>query len=259
MAFRPSLRNAIRVQIRSEQLHSLFSLLSELCYSLDLEINEYPIAMEDIGISLPNVEDVKMGLLPSQRRAKRLLFMASIIVGAVVVIIGLSVGLSGGKSSSGDSPASSSADVVVDSEGGGGGGGTSLPSGGSVDLDSELRYNNAFNFIQDIQLSPKEHMQDSDAAQHKALVWLSTQDVGTDNIPTNMESPGANKFAQRYILAVLYYALGGSNWEFGNDFLSDYDECDWNRGLSAENNKSYKFGASCFQIPILRCRKKSCQ
>ena len=49
-----------------------------------------------------------------------------------------------------------------------------------------------------------------------ALVWLASGDNRDSGI-----------IRQRYALAVLFFALDGSNWDVANNWLTDTNECDW--------------------------------
>jgi hypothetical protein len=62
--------------------------------------------------------------------------------------------------------------------------------------------------------------------QYKAADWIANRDQLQYPIPTQ---PGADsdRFLQRYVLAVLYFALNGEQWTSAANFLSASDECGW--------------------------------
>lgn len=58
--------------------------------------------------------------------------------------------------------------------------------------------------------------------EEAALYWMAYED------PMQL-SPRAHidKLTQRFVLATLYFATNGEDWEHHYSFLSDYDECEW--------------------------------
>jgi len=70
-------------------------------------------------------------------------------------------------------------------------------------------------------VSTSESLDDTSSPQNRALEWLCFHDEL--ELPSNEQQ----EITQRYILAVLYYSLGGSDWTVDCDFLSAAHECDW--------------------------------
>mmetsp|Transcript_27283 Transcript_27283/g.39964 ORF Transcript_27283/g.39964 Transcript_27283/m.39964 type:complete len:409 (+) Transcript_27283:78-1304(+) len=70
-------------------------------------------------------------------------------------------------------------------------------------------------------VSTSESLDDTSSSQNRALEWLCFHD-GSE-LPSNEQQ----EITQRYILAVLYYSLGGSDWTVDCDFLSAAHVCDW--------------------------------
>lgn len=195
------------------------------------------IQRDDVGISLPNVEEAKANL-PSQERPKKWRMIGLVAVCVLIFVVGLTAGLlaTKGNNSNSASVQTEEPDDFVDSEDS-----EDVPDG----LENEARLSAAFNFIEDMKISTKSHLVTPGSPQNKALNWIANQDAGTFQIPVSATAPSAFKFAQRYVLAVMYYSLDGMNWQYRNDFLSEFDECDWNRGVNTGGGKSFKFGVSC--------------
>lgn len=200
---------------------------------------EYENGIEagDVGISLPDVEELKTDNATSRKRfSKKVKLIGIATVVALVLIIGLSAGLSGKKSNSSSSNSNAAApadDVSMDSE--------------EVEstIGAVVRYEEALHFIENLQLSTPAQLADATTPQHMALSWIANKDKMKMDIPNGVTAPNSHEFVQRYILAVMYYALDGSNWVFDCSFLSSKSECEWNNGINADGTHQYKFGASC--------------
>ena len=83
-----------------------------------------------------------------------------------------------------------------------------------------------------------------------ALAWLKEPEALDDEHLSTLT--GVQKLRQRYVMAVLYYALKGENWSDKLNFLSSYDVCQWSvenieRGAYPEypNHSSPSKGAFC--------------
>jgi len=83
-----------------------------------------------------------------------------------------------------------------------------------------------------------------------ALAWLEEPEALDDESLSTLT--GVQKLRQRYVMAVLYYALKGENWSDKLNFLSSYDVCQWSvekieRGAYPEypNHSSPSKGAFC--------------
>jgi hypothetical protein len=77
----------------------------------------------------------------------------------------------------------------------------------------------------------------------QAMSWL---DYFFD-IPTSMQGVEYESYVTRYVLALVYYALSGSNWWFALEFLSyDKDVCQWNSEVrSAQEQTASLQGVIC--------------
>jgi hypothetical protein len=77
----------------------------------------------------------------------------------------------------------------------------------------------------------------------QAMSWL---DYFFD-IPTSTQGDEYESYVTRYVLALVYYALSGSNWWFALEFLSyDKDVCQWNSEVrSAQEQTASLQGVVC--------------
>ncbi|KAL3809212.1 hypothetical protein ACHAXA_005419 [Cyclostephanos tholiformis] len=75
-------------------------------------------------------------------------------------------------------------------------------------------------------ISPEEVFANPASAQFRALDWLANDDV-LRYMPASER--WSKKIVQRYTLATIYYATNGQGWKNTLYFLSNRDECDWNR------------------------------
>merc|ERR1719491_2722381 len=75
-------------------------------------------------------------------------------------------------------------------------------------------------------VTPAITFDNPNSPQYQALRWLTHEDVLRYS-PEN--EYWIRKIVQRYALAVIYYSTGGPGWKQTLFFLSNYDECDWNR------------------------------
>eukprot|EP00545_Synedropsis_sp_CCMP1620_P006942 CAMPEP_0119014334 /NCGR_PEP_ID=MMETSP1176-20130426/9518_1 /TAXON_ID=265551 /ORGANISM="Synedropsis recta cf, Strain CCMP1620" /LENGTH=693 /DNA_ID=CAMNT_0006967489 /DNA_START=118 /DNA_END=2199 /DNA_ORIENTATION=+ len=208
---------------------------------LDAEPTDVPVHDTDVGISLPDAEELKMGAstMTSAQAAKKYKIYGIIGACLLVLIIGLSAGLSGGSSDN-----STSKSAVQDGSGGDGESLSVTVDDNGFDGKGSLdRYNKAFHILS--ELSGEDPVKKRFSPQNRAANWITNGDSKQLPIPTTLAGTSSYSFVQRYVLAVLYYEWDGSDWTFGSKFLSNEDECDWNNGFQADVKHHYKFGASC--------------
>jgi hypothetical protein len=180
--------------------------------------------------SLPNVEEIRTEAAinsssSSSKTSRRNLFLIAVCVLALTAIIGISTAIS---TSGGSGNTSSSA--LGDSE----------PDRNSDSSANPANFSNTKNSRhQDVQnflafFSEREDLEKSGSPQFFASKWIADEDLRALEIPASTEYNESFKFAQRYILAVFYYATGGLDWKFDTAFMDPRDECDWSFGLAAD-------------------------
>uniref|UniRef100_A0A7S4QR66 Uncharacterized protein n=1 Tax=Ditylum brightwellii TaxID=49249 RepID=A0A7S4QR66_9STRA len=89
-------------------------------------------------------------------------------------------------------------------------------------------------------ISTPESLQLLHTPQYRALYWLAVEDGRRLTIPTS--STQKSKLIQRYILALLYFALDGKRWVHDFKFMTALDECRWNMQVEDENGEVYTGG-----------------
>ena len=78
--------------------------------------------------------------------------------------------------------------------------------------------------------------------QSKALNWLAYED--TAGIP--QEAEFANNLTERYVIALLHFAMGGEDWIEPMDFLSNSSVCEWPPlAENAEDETTFTNGIRC--------------
>jgi len=75
-------------------------------------------------------------------------------------------------------------------------------------------------------ITPADVFENKHSPQYHALSWMANEDV-MRYTPEN--DHWIKKIIQRYSLVTLYYATDGPGWTQTYLFLSNYDECDWNK------------------------------
>jgi len=87
------------------------------------------------------------------------------------------------------------------------------------------------------------------SAQYGAAVWIAQYDKFRIAIPspTTSSSHEEHQFLQRYALAVLFFATGGTEtWVYKMNFLSGLHECGWYDLFMEEGSEeSFPFGVLC--------------
>lgn len=86
----------------------------------------------------------------------------------------------------------------------------------------------------------------------------ANNDTSNDDNDAEQKAAHLNEFQQRYVLAVVYYALNGANWLYELDFLSGDSVCGWNQmwqinpeSIGPGNSNSNSTGSSSTTIPFL--------
>lgn len=221
---------------------------------------------DDIGLSLPSAEEVKSSVNTSNRMQNRWKYFGIAALVLLGLIIGTSVGASKKKkettassiTSTGTenvlrpvpspvaspviSPVLSPVISPVLSP--------SMPPAKSPAPTSpaptlpasEVRFKSIIDFLS--AFSDPILLNKVGTAQNKAANWLGSVDTRQYPVPSSAMSISAYNFVQRYVLALLYLALDGDNWEFQADFLTEVPECGWTKTLNTDDG-DYNLGVTC--------------
>jgi hypothetical protein len=73
-----------------------------------------------------------------------------------------------------------------------------------------------------------ETLYDKDSPQYQALDWIAN----TDPAKISVSDSNPEIIKQRYVAAVLYFALGGNNWTDKYNFLTGDSICEWHNESS---------------------------
>jgi hypothetical protein len=125
----------------------------------------------------------------------------------------------------------------------------------SEDVPTSDRLEATYEFLKENKISSEEDLSDVNSSQYKAAKWIANEDEEYIDIPVD-----PFRFIQRYVAAVLYFAMGGENWASSLRFLSSDHECSWNELIPDENDEIFAVGISCDQnlnINSLLIRKSS--
>ena len=75
-------------------------------------------------------------------------------------------------------------------------------------------------------VSGKEPLMDTSTPQYAALEWLADKDPAYWDLDTTP----LETITDRYIVSLVYFALGGEGWRVQHNFLSEGSICGWNDG-----------------------------
>jgi hypothetical protein len=104
----------------------------------------------------------------------------------------------------------------------------SVINGNNPSANSKDRRQGMLDFIVEEGVSVAADFNFSGTPQSRALDFLAFIDVQQYQVPSGgMSTDQGYKFMQRYVMSVMYYSLGGPQWNYDLLFLSEYDTCDW--------------------------------
>lgn len=166
----------------------------------------------DRGDQLPSVEEVKASnaylptaiLLAKNNRRKIYLAVGAAAVFAMVISIAVSISISV-KTSKSNSSNTNSAFMT----------------------QKEDRIDKVFTFLEQKNLSPLITLRDPRQPEYRAAEFVAIGD--SEDLFAKLDAANpitVQRFAERYILAVVYYATNGDNWADRLNFLIG-DHCKW--------------------------------
>lgn len=101
---------------------------------------------------------------------------------------------------------------------------------GDTDTYASIR-----NYITDVRgISPTDAFTDTSSPQYLAAQWMAHGDGMKLSIPETRDLT----FDERYVMAVLYFSLGGQKWENQLGFLSGAHICTWFEEVKVHGSKS---------------------
>lgn len=85
------------------------------------------------------------------------------------------------------------------------------------------------NYLAMESVSLMADLQRDGSPQRRAALWLVERDTARIPLPqSSILEPEGYRYMARYVLALTYFALGGTNWTTPVNFLSPEDICAWN-------------------------------
>lgn len=187
---------------------------------VDGELSDVPIDFADHGASLPSAEELRHSLGPTGGKrcrcgGSRPLLWAVAAALAVIVLISIGAGVS--RSNKGDAarappPRQSTVPQVV-------------------------------SYLAATGVSSQSDLKRGGSPQSLAVNWLANLDGKNLEVPKDGDgsTDEGYKYVTRYVLALLWYALEGSDWlnQFG--FLSQNDMCYWNSPIPVTSASGVEF------------------
>jgi hypothetical protein len=175
---------------------------------------ESPVDLRGAGMSLPDPEELKVHRTVNDGCLKMWAWIIFTIVAVLSLTVGLAVGLSNKKEPLG---ATQSEFVPVTRE----------------EVRAAMQ-----NYVIDNKVTSSSDLSSSTSPQSKALDFLANEDPMQLNAPlTDLTSDEGYTFITRYVMAVVFGALDGKNWEYDLLFKSKHDTCDWYDFLPAPVGK----------------------
>ncbi|KAG7349626.1 RHS repeat-associated core domain containing protein [Nitzschia inconspicua] len=114
-------------------------------------------------------------------------------------------------------------------------------------------------FLFEKEISTARALYDESSPQYQAARWLAMEDPEQLAVPFTDNNPEGGlrntipfRFIQRYVLAVLYYALQGDDWVQPHKFVSDAHECSWFESIVQGDGVTYAMGVTCDETMHVR-------
>jgi Leucine-rich repeat (LRR) protein len=215
----------------SSTLHDTDSM-----YDIDTQLEE--VGLEDHGSTvgdlpkafdepagvhdqLPNVDEYKTSQQVSgnSRPCRKIMLVAAL--GIVVSTLLITVGVVIGRDTAPSSPQDVSQPADTTSE------------------DTAKRFVDIATLISNMGWASASILRQPGSPQMQAVDWLANDD------PMQLDVDATEEFMNRYLLATIYYALGGWNWSYDLHWLSANKVCDWKTSFETEEGIPIEIGVSC--------------
>lgn len=178
----------------------------------------------NIHDQLPSVEEVKASqsylnsahFVQKAHRNKLYLMIAAAAFAAMALSVGITIGIF--KSSNKEQP-------IV-----------------QIDMNAEMgdRVESIVQFLFESGISSLPDMRTQSSPQYRAILFMAAGDGFHSNMKDGNLIERA-RFVERYILALLYYQMGGDQWTNRYDWLSTKNHCEWHKKASGTVTR----GVSC--------------
>jgi hypothetical protein len=125
---------------------------------------------------------------------------------------------------------------------------------------SPERLDDTISFLFENQISLARDLYDESTPQYQAARWLALEDPEQLTVPAaqtdsgGLRSMNPYRFVQRYVLAVLFYALNGEQWVSPRKFVSGAHECSWFESTVHHDGITYAMGVTCDRTNDMQVR-----
>jgi hypothetical protein len=200
-------------------------------YAMDDGFTDVAVSSGDVGASLPSVEEVRATVnMRGSRSGMSCKTLMLITVGGLVLMassIGLAVGISNKNK---------------------GGGNDQPSSGGSSGLD-KIRRKSDFDEVASYMIlsgvSNENTIRTLGTPQNIAAIWMALDDEANMAVPPYpINVAEGYRYVTRYVMAVVYFSMGGADWEYQADFGTIADVCNWNQ-VNFDGSEFYRQGVLC--------------
>jgi hypothetical protein len=222
----------------------------------------------EVYASFPSAEDVRTSTFldkgSGNGKGKKYLKVAIAVGVLIAILIGVIVGVSssgggskGGSSQSQDTtfggtlPSGPFEETIV--EGGTTGANSDTSQQGSTGTTNpnpnngrKSTFEGVFAYMINSGVSDSTILASFGTPQFRAGTWLAEQDGANMAIPTTgITSLSGYKYVTRYVMAVLFFATDGINWDNPLDFMTEKDVCDWNASFTNDGKNYFRKGIVC--------------
>jgi hypothetical protein len=186
-------------------------------------------AGNDNGNSLPSAEEVRNTVHMTRGSKSGMSFNAIMTMTVVAcVIIAMSLGLGIGVSNKNKAE--------------------SINQSSLEGTRTNLRKSNiedVLNYLVVAGVSSESSLRAFSTPQNIALAWLALEDEANYAVPdAPITTAEGYRYVTRYVLAVIYYSLGGENWNFQAGFGTIANICSWNQ-VKFDGSSFYRQGVLC--------------
>jgi hypothetical protein len=183
----------------------------------------------DNGNSLPSAEEVRNTVHMTKGSKSGLSFNAIMTMTVVAcVIIATSLGLGVGVSNKNKAESINQSSLK-----------------GSNNNLRKADIEDVLNYLVVAGVSSETDLKTYNTPQNIALAWLALEDeanYAVPDVPITVEE--GYRYVTRYVLAVIYYSLGGENWNVQAGFGTIANICSWNQ-VNFDGTSFYRQGVQC--------------
>jgi hypothetical protein len=193
----------------------------------DMVTSDVAASGKDVGASLPSPEEVRNTVHMKQGSKSALSFntiMTMTVVACVIIAASLGLGFGVSNKNNRGSIEQTSLDDKV---------------GRKSDIGDVINYLVAAGVSSEISLRTL------DTPQFIAVSWLALDDEANTAVPdVPITVMAGYRYMTRYVLAVIYFSMGGENWIFQAGFGTIADICSWNQ-IKFDGSSFYRQGVLC--------------